>query len=200
MGQAEHKPHYTAAEYLALEAQSEVRHEFFEGEIFVMAGESVAHNVLTGNVYTACRQALRGKKCKVLMEGVQLAVQENRHYTYPDVMVSCDPDDQRETRTLRKPVLLVEVLSPSTAGYDRSLKFNQYKKLPSLRHYLLVSQKAWIVEWFRLENSEIWSHIALIEANEVVRIPELGLDLSLAQIYEDADVAPLCIDLPEGQF
>ena len=134
-------PHYSAEEYFALEEKSPVRHEFFEGEVFAMAGASIAHNTIAGNVYMACRQALRGQNCRVQMEAVRLAVEENRHYAYPDVMVSCDPHDQHESQQLHSPLLLVEVLSPSTEAYDRGLKFNQYKKLPSLRHYLLVSQK-----------------------------------------------------------
>ncbi|RZJ58001.1 MAG: Uma2 family endonuclease [Hymenobacter sp.] len=73
------------------------------------------------------------------MEAVRLAVEENRHYAYPDVMVNCDPHDQRESQQLCSPLLIVEVLSPSTAAYDRGKKFKQYQKLPSLRHYLLVA-------------------------------------------------------------
>ncbi|QKG57265.1 Uma2 family endonuclease [Hymenobacter sp. BRD128] len=191
MGQAEPKAQYTVAEYQALEAQSEGRHEFFEGELFAMAGESVAHNVLALNIAFACRQAVRGKNCRVVMEGVQLAVKENRHYTYPDVMVSCDPADQCEARTLHNPVLLVEVLSPSTAAYDRALKFNSYKELNSLRHYLLVSQHYWLIEWYRREPDNKWVHAALTEVTDTVEIPELGLTLTLAQVYEEAGVAPL---------
>lgn len=192
MGEAQlQKLHYTVEEYFALEMRGEVRHEFYEGEIFAMAGESVAHNVIALNIAFACRQASRGKRCRVLMEGVQLAVQENRHYTYPDVMVSCDPGDQRETRTLRHPLLIVEVLSPSTAAYDRALKFNNYKELPALRHYLLVSQHYWLVEWYRREDGDRWLHTALTEATDTVAIPELNLALTLAQVYEEAGVAPL---------
>ncbi|MGI4873532.1 MAG: Uma2 family endonuclease [Janthinobacterium lividum] len=192
MGQAEPQPTlYTAEEYFALEEQSQVRHEFFEGEIFAMAGESVAHNILAQNFVLALRTSLRGKKCKVLIEGIQLAVEQNQHYTYPDVMVSCDPADQRASRTLHHPVLLVEVLLPSTQAYDRGLKFNQYKKLPSLRHYLLVSQKEWLVEWYQLKDGGIWSHTALTEPANAVVIPDLSLNLTLTQIYEEADVAPM---------
>ena len=139
---------YTTDEYFALEAQSDLRHEFFAGEVFAMAGESIAHNTISLNVAMACRQALRGKRCRVQMEGIQLAVEANRHYTYPDIVVSCDPQDQHEQQRPHHPVFIVEVLSPSTEAYDRGLKFNQYKKLPSLRHYLLVSQKTWLVEWY----------------------------------------------------
>lgn len=197
MGQAEHKPRYTAAEYLALEAQSEVRHEFFEGEIFVMAGESIAHNLLALNISFALRQSLRGRGCRVLVEGVQLAVQENRHYTYPDVMVSCDPEDQRETRMLRHPVLLVEVLSPSTAAYDRALKFKKYKELPSLQHYLLISQHYWLVEWFRRGDNNEWSYTALTETTDILTIPALNLTLTLEQVYEETGLAPLRFSSPE---
>lgn len=89
-----------------------------------MAGASTAHNTIAGNLCIALRRSLRGKKCRVQMETVRLAVQENSHYTYPDVMVSCDPADQRESQQLHHPVLIVEVLSPATEAYDRGLKFN----------------------------------------------------------------------------
>lgn len=192
MGQPEVQPrHYTAEEYFALEAQSALRHEFFAGEVFAMAGESIAHNTIAQNFVLALRPALRGKNCQVIMETVQLAVEANRHYTYPDIVVSCDPQDQHESRRLHHPVLIVEVLSPSTEAYDRGLKFNQYKKLPSLRHYLLVSQKTWLVEWYQLSEHGVWGHTALAEAEDAVIIPELNLTLTLVQIYEEAGVAPM---------
>ena len=192
MGQPEIQPRrYTVDEYFASEEKSEIRHEFFEGEVFAMAGESIAHNTISLNVAFACRQALRGKRCRVQMEGIQLAVEANRHYTYPDIVVSCDPQDQHERRRLHHPVLIVEVLSPSTEAYDRGLKFNQYKKLSSLRHYLLVSQKTWLVEWYQLSEHGVWGHTALAEAADAVVIPELNLTMTLVQIYEEAGVAPM---------
>ena len=192
MGQPELQPRrYTTDEYFALEAQSDLRHEFFAGEVFAMAGESIAHNTIAQNFVLALRPALRGKRCQVIMETVQLAVEANRHYTYPDIVVSCDPQDQQERRRLHHPVLIVEVLSPSTEASDRGLKFNQYKKLPSLRHYLLVSQKTWLVEWYQLGEHGIWGHTALAEAADAVVIPELGLTLTLVQIYEEAGVVPM---------
>jgi Uma2 family endonuclease len=192
MGQPNAQPRrYTAEEYFALEAQSQLRHEFFEGEVFAMAGESIAHNTIALNVAMGCRQALRGKQCRVQIEGIQLAVETNRHYTYPDIVVSCAPQVQHESRRLYHPTLIVEVLSPSTEAYDRGLKFNQYKKLPSLRHYLLVLQKTWLVEWYQLSEHGVWGHTALAEAEDAVIIPELNLTMTLAQIYEEASVAPM---------
>ena len=182
---------YTTKEYFALEEKGEIRHEFFEGEVFAMVGESIAHNIIAQNFVLALRPALRGKNCQVIMETVQLAVEANRHYTYPDIVVSCDPQDRQESRRLHHPVLIVEVLSPSTEAYDRGLKFNQYKKLPSLRHYLLVSQKTWLVEWYQLSEHGVWGHTALAEAADAVIIPELNLTLALEQVYEEAGVAPM---------
>ena len=192
MGQLAVQPRrYTAEEYFALETRSTVRHEFFEGEVFAMAGESIAHNTIALNVAMACRQALRGRQCRVQIEGIQLAVEADRHYTYPDIVVSCDPQDQQESRRLHHPTLIVEVLSPSTEAYDRGLKFNQYKKLPSLRHYLLVSQKTWLVEWYQLSEHGVWGHTALAEAEDAVVVPELNLTMTLVQIYEEAGVVPM---------
>ena len=192
MGQPEPQPRrYTTEEYFALEARSTVRHEFFEGEVFAMAGESIAHNTIAQNFILALRPALRGKNCQVIIETVQLAVEDDRHYTYPDIVVSCDLQDQQESRRLHHPVLIVEVLSPSTEAYDRGLKFNQYKKLPSLRHYLLVSQKTWLVEWYQLSEHGVWGHTALAEAEDAIVIPDLNLTLTLVQIYEEAGVAPM---------
>ena len=194
MGQAEQEPRrYTVAEYLALEERGEIRHEFFDGEIFAMAGADVSHNLIASNFLVSFKLALRGKPCKVLMEGVQLAVQEGRHYTYPDVMITCDATDQQARRIIKAPVLLIEILSPSTAEYDRGRKFNQYKQLSSLQHYLLVSQTSWLVEWYRREPGGIWSFTPLVEADDALVIPDLNMNLTVAEIYEGTGVAPLKI-------
>ena len=194
MGQVEQQPRrYSVEEYFALEEQSEVKHDFFDGEIFARTGADIAHNLIGLNFAASFRQALRGQPCKVLMEGVQLAVQEGRHYTYPDVMITCDPIDQQAKRIVKAPILLIEVLSPSTAEYDRGRKFNQYKQLPSLQHYLLVSQTSWLVEWYRREANNIWSITALVEADDALLIPDLNISLTVAEIYEGTDIAPLKI-------
>ncbi|MBJ6108682.1 Uma2 family endonuclease [Hymenobacter sp. BT523] len=191
MGRPETQHHYTPEEYFALERQSEVRHEYFDGEVFAMAGGTKAHNLITQNITLALRAGVRGRGCQVFMEDVRLAVQESFHYTYPDVVVSCDPDDRCDPYLVRQPVLIVEVLSPSTAEYDRSRKFNQYKKIPSLRHYILVSQSAWVLEWFRRDDLGQWVHTVLSDPADVLEILDLHLHLPLAQVYDDTDVAPL---------
>ena len=198
MGQPEIQNRYTVAEYFALEAQSEVRHEYFDGEVLAMAGGTIPHNLIKGNIVAGLRPGVRQRGCRLYDESVRLAVQNDFHYTYPDVMVSCDPSDRRDPLLIRQPVLIVEVLSPSTAEYDRSRKFNQYKKIPSLRHYILVSQTAWVLEWFRRDDMGQWIYTVLSDPADVLEIPDLNLRLPLADVYDDTDVAPLAlISAPE---
>ena len=192
MGQAELQPHrYTPEEYFALENRSEVRHEYFEGEVFAMAGGSKVHNFLVQNASTKMRTSLRGKGCQVFASDVRLEAKERFYYTYPDVVVTCDPADHRDPYLVRYPVLIAEVLSPSTAEYDHTTKFENYQKMPSLRHYLLLSQAAWIVEWFRRDDAGQWIYTLLTGPDSILEIPDLGLVLPLRELYEDTDVAPL---------
>ena len=199
MGQPKIQPRYTPEEYSALEAQSEVRHEYFDGEIFAMAGTTIPHNLIKGNIMAGLRAGVRERGCRIYDESVRLAVQDQFHYTYPDIMVSCDPADRHSSLLIRQPVLIVEILSPSTAEYDRSQKFNQYKKLTSLRHYILVSQTAWVLEWFRRNEADEWIYTVFSDPADVLEIPDLNLRLPLADVYDDTDVAPLLL-APEPEM
>lgn len=199
MAQPSQQRHYTPAEYFALEAGSAERHEYFGGRIFAMADGTKSHNLIAQNFTLALRGRLRGKGCQVFMEDVRLAVQDDFHYTYPDVVVTCDPADRRDPYLIRQPVLIIEVLSPSTADYDRSQKFNQCRKIAALRHYILVSQTAWVLEWFRRDEAGQWIYPVFSDPADVLEIPELSLRLPLADVYEDTDVAPLAlVEAPAG--
>jgi len=198
MGQAQPTPtRYTVEEYFALEEQSEECHEFFEGDVVAKAGGSGVHNDLVQNFVLALRPKLRGSSCRVKVETMQLAVRDQRHYTYPDVMVSCHPDDRRAERLYRHPVLIVEVLSRSTEAYDRGEKFSSYQQLPYLRHYLLVSQQQWLVEWFQKNQHGGWDYAALSKPDDTLHIPELALSLTLAEIYEETGVSLMRVE-PEA--
>jgi len=193
MEQRAARRHYTPAEYFALEEQSEVRHEYYDGEVFAMAGGTKSHNLIAQSITLGLRAGLRGSGCQVFMKDVRLAVQDEFHHTYPDVVVSCDPADRRDPYLVRQPVLIVEVLSPSTGEYDRGRKFNQYKQLLSLRHYLLVSQTAWVLEWFRRNEADEWVYTVLSDPADVLEIADLSLHLPLPEVYDDTDVAPLLL-------
>ena len=184
---------YTVAEYMALAERSEVRHEFFEGEVFAMSGGSIRHNRLIGNCVFALRTGLRGRKCGIFFESVQLAVEKGRYYSYPDVAVTCSSVDLEAERTIEAPVLLIEVLSKSTEIRDRSWKFDRYKALPSLRHYLLISQKTCLVEWYRREESGVWSFTPLSQFTNEIYLPGLEMTVLVQDIYEDTGVVQMTI-------
>ncbi|RTQ50942.1 Uma2 family endonuclease [Hymenobacter gummosus] len=167
-----------------------MRHEFYRGEIYAMSGGLGTHNIAVQNCAISLRAALRGKGCRVFVENIRLAVMEGEGYTYSDVMVTCHPDDTPNNGTMYHPVMVIEVLSPSTASHDRVWKFNRYTQLPSLQHYLLVSVDNWLVEWFRREPSGVWSYTPLAGADDAVQVPELGLSLPLADIYTELDIQP----------
>lgn len=184
-------PQYTVEEYLALEEASQIRHEYYQGEIFAMSGGTGFHNIVKQNCVLSLRASLRGKGCRVYDENIRLAVREGQFYTYPDIMVSCHPEDSPDKTMMHHPILLLEVLSPSTENYDRVWKFNQYTRLPSLQHYLLISPTTWLVEWYRREPSGVWSYTPLSALEDVVVILELGITLPLAEVYIELDVHPL---------
>ena len=192
MGQAELQPRrYSPEEYFALEEQSQEKHEYFEGEIFAMAGSSKAHNLLARRLAQKMEDGLGPRNCQVFTSDVRVVVRENIYYTYPDVVVSCDPADQQDDYLVRQPVLIVEILSPGTESYDRNEKFKQYQKLPSLRHYVLVSQQKWFVDWFRRNEADEWVVQQFNEATDVLEIADLGLRLPLAELYAGTGVVPL---------
>lgn len=180
---------YTVEEYMALEAASEVRHEFYRGEIMAMSGATSIHNLLVLNCAFNLRSVFENG-CRVFTESVQLEVAQGLQYTYPDVMVTCHDEDVVAERTMRHPLLLIEVLSPSTNDRDRVWKLFRYQRLPSLRHYLLISQQYQAVEWYyRTTETSEWQRQLLTKPEEAVDIPELSTRLALADIYANLRIS-----------
>lgn len=139
----------TPEEYLRLERASEEKHEYADGQIFAMAGASLNHRVITDNIRFFLRFKEAGFGCRSDNSDTRIFIPATKRYTYPDVVMTCGEerrfqDDSRET--LLNPTLIVEVLSPSTADYDRGGKFNSYTTIPSFSEYLLVSQDEGLVE------------------------------------------------------
>jgi Uma2 family endonuclease len=190
---------YTVEEYFALEEQSDIRHEYYHGEIFpmdgfgpeAMAGATFTHNTLKQNCVIALRQGLRGSGCRVFDENVRLAITGDDHFTYPDVLVTCHPADRTENRIVRHPGLIIEILSNSTELRDRSWKFEQYQRLPDLQQYVLVSQKRVLVESFVRTNHGTWELTTLHQLTDKLDFITLGLQVPVAAIYEEVDLLPL---------
>jgi Uma2 family endonuclease len=146
MGQA--LPKFSFDEFIAWENAQPDKHEFVRGEVFAMVGARRVHNTLAGNVYASLKQQLKGSPCQAFIETAKLQTAAGDIF-YPDVFVTCDPQDLRTEQIFSAPTVIVEVLSPSTQAYDRGLKFTLYRSLPSLREYALVDPDTREVQLFR---------------------------------------------------
>ena len=178
------------AEYLALEARSPVRHEYIAGEVFAVTGASIRHNIIALNIATALRTHVRGTPCRALMEGVKLYLKKERSYFYPDVMVTCEPrllELDAQVQVVDSPVLIVEVLSPSTEGIDRREKLRAYRTQPGLKEYALVGQDACRVELHRRRGDIGWD-IITFEPGDMVELASVELALPIAEVYFESGV------------
>lgn len=175
------------AEYLAAEGQSPVRMEFVDGVAYAMAGGSPRHGELAAEMIFALQTLLRQGhgRCKVFTADVKVHVTASGNSYYPDVSVACGPSEVAvvDDQAITNPVLLVEVLSERTESYDRGRKFRDYQRIPSLRHYLLVSQDEARIEHFQRNDDDTWT-LRIAEAGALVHLPELGGALSVDAVFE----------------
>lgn len=183
---AEPQVKYTAAEYLALERESEEKHEFLDGQIYAMAGASQRHNLITLNLGAELRAALRGGPCETYTNDMRVKVSKTGLYSYPDVTVVCDkPEfDDEVLDTLLNPLVLIEVLSPSTADYDRGAKFAHYRSLASVQEILHVDQESVHLVHYRRQDDETWLLSETKNLEGSIELPVLGVEIGLARIYE----------------
>lgn len=179
------KPEFSAEDFLAWEAEQEEKHEFIAGEVFAMAGASDAHVTISGNLFVALRSHLRGKPCRAYIADMKLFVQAVNAFFYPDVLVTCSAADAARPDFKAEPVLIAEVLSPSTAALDRGLKFAYYREIPSLQEYVLIDPEHVGVEIYRRDGSGHWV-LYPYGADEVAELASVGLKLPVAAVYEDA--------------
>jgi len=183
------KPHFSASDYLAWEAEQAEKHEYFAGEVFAMAGASDAHVTISGNLYMALRGHLRGTPCRTYIADMKVEVTRADAFFYPDVLVSCSAAYAALADRKREPVLLVEVLSPTTAAYDRGAKFASYRLIESLREYVLVDTERLAVDVFRRDASGHWV-LYPYGPDEAAEFASVNLTLPIAAIYEDASIPP----------
>jgi Uma2 family endonuclease len=146
----------TASEFLLWGQTQADRHQFFEGEVFSMAGATAEHNLCTDAVFAELRQHVKGTPRSAFVADIRVRAANN--YFYPDVVVTCTPQDTNNPKAteINAPKLIVEVLSPSTAAFDRGLKFAAYRQISSLEEYLLLDPEAKTVELFRKNAANIW--------------------------------------------
>ena len=180
-------PHFTPEAYLEWEQQNAVKHEYLAGEVFAMAGAKDSHVTVAGNLFALLRNHVRGGPCRVYMADMKVRVAAADAFFYPDVLVTCDPRDRDSDYFKNHPSLIVEVLSESTAAFDRGRKFAAYRNLESLQEYVLIDPDSMSVDVFRRDGSGHWV-LYPYGANDQVELACVGWGAPIAAIYEDVEL------------
>ena len=193
------QPHYmTVDEWRELEERSEVKHEYIDGQIYDMAGGSLAHSFVAVNVLALLNSMFRGRSCRAYNSDAAARLSPTR-YTYPDATVTCDERDRPTTklREIKTPRVIVEVLSDSREAYDRGEKFVYYRECPLVQEYVLVATRYQLVEVYR-RTSQGWTEYHVYGPGDEVELTSIDVHLPLAALYEDTDV-PESLNTPEGE-
>ncbi len=177
----------TAQVYLQGERETEQRYEYIRGEVYAMAGAGDGHVRISGNVFALLKAYLRGSGCSVYMADMKVRVKEDEAFFYPDVMVTCDPADLQRNYTKHSPRLVIEVLSASTEGYDRGVKFALYREIASLQEYVLIDPRSYRVDVFRRNAQERWELFAFTTMESQVEFASVNCRLAMQDLYEDVD-------------
>jgi Uma2 family endonuclease len=182
--------HYMApTTYLEWEPQQEVRYEYVNGAAYAMTGGTIPHNAIAINLIAALRNQVRGSACRVLATDAKVGITEQGPFFYPDVLVTCDERDRRAIKFVQFPCLIVEVLSQATEAYDRGDKFSQYRRLETLREYVLVSSTQISVEIFRLNDRGKWE-LTPYAIHDMIQFTSIDFEFPIDLLYEDVELLP----------
>ncbi len=179
----------TYEEYLAWESTQEMRHEFCDGEVIAMAGGNRNHNRVSLNFSKILDNALADRSCEVYIADVKVQVQPRRKYFYPDVVVTCDERDRHEPQVVSFPCLIVEVISPSTEGFDRGFKFSQYRSFETLQEYVLVQVEQPIVEVFQRNDQGQWVFFEYGISDRLF-LKSVNVELAISDLYRQIQFDP----------
>jgi Uma2 family endonuclease len=186
--QAYGKKKFTPEEYLQFEENTELKHEFYKGEIFAMAGASDRHNLIYSNLFIALGTRLKGKPCRPFGSDLRIHIPENSLYTYPDISVICGKFLTSDNDPEKRPTVIIEILSESTKNYDRSEKFRLYRDIPTLKEYILVDSESITIEAFRVKDIGRWELQVVNTIGKDLIIPSLDLTIPLKEIYESTEL------------
>jgi Uma2 family endonuclease len=179
------QPYVTPAEYLAAERKAAEKSEYINGCVCARVRSNRAHNLIVGNAAADLRNQMRGRPCEVYVNDMRLKVERTGMYTYPDVVGVCEEPrfEDAEADTLLNPTVIIEVLSPSTERYDRGEKFAHYRRLESLREYILIAQDIRRIEHYRREGDS-WVLTEVSEPDAALVISSLSCTIRLSDIYD----------------
>ncbi|HAC63517.1 MAG TPA: hypothetical protein DCF68_08240 [Cyanothece sp. UBA12306] len=176
-------------EYLELERHSEIKHEYIDGKIYVMAGGTKAHNIISLNLALLLREHLRGSNCQTFMSDIRVNLSDKKRFFYPDIVVTCDDNNNPNSYEVQFPQVIVEVLSESTEQFDRGRKFQFYRTISSLQEYILVSSQQYLVECFRRTDNNLWLLETYEHLTAIAKIENLGIEAPLSMIYATLDLS-----------
>lgn len=181
--------YYTVEEYLALEQDSEIKHEYAAGEIFAMSGAGRKHNLIALNVSSDLHSQLANRPCEVYQSDMRVQVKVTGAYRYPDIAVVCgEPDfSASQPESLLNPTLLIEILSESTANTDRVDKLAEYRRIPSLQEYLLISQDAPRIERYLKQDEHNWLYTELTGLDQQLALPSIDCTLLFNDVFHRID-------------
>jgi Uma2 family endonuclease len=182
------QPVMTLDAFLAWENEQTGKHEFYRGEVFAMVGAKRSHGRVVSNLNRRLSEALDGSPCQVFTEGMKLQVADDTIF-YPDVFVTCDKADLATDMVFRAPLLVVEVLSPSTQAYDLGVKFALYRRLASLKEYLVIDPESKRVEAFRRGSDNLWVLHDMTDSAELL-LPCIATRITLADVFAGVDPPP----------
>lgn len=180
----------TEAEYLAQENASEFRSEFYDGEVFLMTGGSPKHNRIKENLAGEIYAKLKGGKCQSFSSDQRVKIRESNFTAYPDIIVVCgEPKlDSTDSYAIVNPQVIIEILSPSTQGRDRVFKLREYRRLPALKEYLLISQTETVIEHFVRIAADDWRHQLYLGRDGELVFASLPLAIARADIFAGVDI------------
>lgn len=178
------RPRMTGDEFVAWDATQTERHDFVDGEVYAMAGAEDRHVTVCMNIAFALRQHLAGSPCRTYMADMKLHAQTSDSYFYPDVLVTCSEADRASPMIKREPTLLVEVLSPSTAAYDRGEKFARYRQISSLAEVVFIDLDSRRTDVFRKGTDGLWV-LHPFERGQTVELASVGLTLTEAVLFAE---------------
>lgn len=184
-----YKRNYTEMEFLNMEWEDCIRYEYWDGQLVAMDGATLRHNEIVFNLTAILKSISRDKKCKTFFSDVFLKIKNDTTYFLPDILFTCHPDDIEAEKFIQHPSIIVEVLSDSTELYDRKQKWDQYRKIKSLRHYLLVNKHTYKVEMFsRTHEIGLFYYQVFEGVESSIAFSDLGFALALKDIYEGIEM------------
>ena len=177
----------TAQQYFTLEETSDGKHEYYRGAIYAMTGGTARHNLIVANLIALLHGQLRGTTCRVFPSDLRLKIELTGLYTYPDVSVICGPISFGDNRqdTVTNPVVLIEVLSPSTENYDRGRKFEHYRTIDTLQEYVVVAQDRVHIEHYVRQDNNRWVLVDFSTIDQIVHVGAINCTLSVELVYEN---------------